>query len=89
MSDSDKRKLMQFILKAPLEEEIVRMDCTDGCEQLSRLAEKVASGAKLEDVLPELEKHMHYWKDCREEFEALVAILKAEQCGRISPDAPS
>jgi hypothetical protein len=88
MSDSDKRQLLNFILNAPAEEKIVNMDCNDGCEQLARLAEMVVNGAKLEDVLPELEKHMCYWKDCREEFDALVAILKAEQCGKISHDHP-
>jgi hypothetical protein len=86
MSDSDKRKLMNFILNAPVEEKIVSMDCNDGCEKISHLAEMVANGAKLEDVLPELEKHMAYWKDCREEFDALVAILKAEQCGLCDDD---
>ena len=72
---------MSFIFRAPYKEEIVAMDCNDYCEQLAELAERVASGEKLEDLLPDWEHHMQYWTDCREEFEALVAVLKAEQAG--------
>jgi hypothetical protein len=43
------------------------------------LAERVANGERLEDIMPEFEEHVRCWKDCREEFEALVAILKAEK----------
>lgn len=69
---------MDFVLHAPFDERIISMDCNDGCESISRLAERVAAGEKLEDLLPEFQQHMQHWKDCREEFEALVAILRAE-----------
>jgi hypothetical protein len=72
---------MKFVLNAPFDEFIIAMDCKDGCEQLARLAERAAAGEKVGDLLPELEEHMEYWKDCREEFDALVEIIKAEQEG--------
>lgn len=75
---------MSFVLKAPVNEEIIAMDCNDGCEQLAYLAERVANGEDLSAILPELEQHMCYWSDCREEFDALVAILKAEHAGRLA-----
>lgn len=71
-------ELLNFIENAPENEEIIEMDCNDHCEQMSRLAEQVAAGAELEDILPELKEHMKYWSDCREEFIALVSVLKAE-----------
>ena len=71
-------ELLNFVENAPANDEIIAMDCNDHCEQIASFAEKVADGAKLEDILPELQEHMKYWGDCREEFIALVAVLKAE-----------
>lgn len=83
--DTNRDDLMKFVLNAPFDDVIISMDCTDGCEQLAHLAELAAAGANIEDVLPELEQHMDYWRDCREEFEALVAVVRAEREGRL-PD---
>jgi len=71
-------KMFDFIMNAPADEEIIAMDCNDGCEKIAQLAEQVANGADLNDILPELQKFMNYWGDCREEFEALVAVIRAE-----------
>jgi len=71
-------KLMNFVDNAPENQEIIDMDCNEHCEQLAALAEQVANGVELESVLPELKEHMKYWGDCREEFMALVTVLKAE-----------
>lgn len=77
--DDDRSRMLDFVLSQPLDDECVHMDCTDDCEQISRMAERVANGERLEDIMPEFEQHVRCWKDCREEFEALVAILKAER----------
>jgi hypothetical protein len=79
---------MKFVLNAPFDEFIIAMDCKDGCEQLALLAERAAAGEKVSDLLPELEEHMEYWKDCREEFEALVAVIKAEEAGGLPASQP-
>lgn len=71
-------ELLNFIENAPADEEIIAMDCNDHCEQLAQLAEQVANGAELADILPALQEHMKYWGDCREEFIALVNVLRAE-----------
>ena len=83
MSDKEKARrnlneLISFVENAPVNEEIIAMDCNDHCEQMACLAEQVANGADLSVVLPELKEHMKYWGDCREEFIALVNVLKAE-----------
>ena len=69
-------KMFDFIANAPSDEEIIKMDCNDNCEQLAQLAEQVANGADLNTILPELQKFMNYWGDCREEFEALLEALR-------------
>ena len=83
MSDKEKARrnlneLLIFVEKAPANDEIIAMDCNDHCEDMAKLAEQVANGADLAQVLPELQEHMKYWGDCREEFIALVNVLKAE-----------
>ena len=70
--------LLNFVENAPENEKIISMDCNEHCENMSRLAEQVADGADLDDVLPELKEYMQFWGDCREEFIALVNVLKAE-----------
>ncbi len=72
-------KMIDFIENAPTDDNIIAMDCNDSCEKIARLAEQVANGAELSEILPELHKFMNYWGDCREEFEALVAVLRAEK----------
>ena len=71
-------KLFDFIENAPADETLIKMDCNDCCEKIAHLAEQVANGAELSVVLPEMQKFMAYWGDCREEFEALVAVIQRE-----------
>jgi hypothetical protein len=70
--------LLDFVLNCPENASIEAMDCNDHCESMAALAERVANGATLQDILPELEHHMQYWGDCREEFTALVNVLRME-----------
>ena len=72
-------KLFDFIANAPADETLIKMDCNDCCEQIAQLAEQVANGADLNVILPEMQKFMHYWGDCREEFEALVSVIRQER----------
>lgn len=60
------------------------IDC-EGCGcQLDHLAELVAAGADLRELLPAVEAHMRCCRDCREEFEALVAIVRANNSGQLA-----
>ena len=72
-------RLFDFIANAPADETLIKMDCNDCCEKLTQLAEQVANGADLNEIWPEMQKFMRYWGDCREEFEALVAVIKQEK----------
>jgi hypothetical protein len=80
--DDELQPILDF-LKAPEDEYVAHIDCSD-CDTLASLAERVAKGASVSEVLPELENYLHYWHDCREEFDALVAVLKAEDDGTMT-----
>lgn len=77
-NEDNVNNMLDFVFDASYDEEMVNMDCNDYCEQLAELAEKVAHGANLEELLPEWKTHMQNWTDCAEEFEALVAVIRAE-----------
>ncbi len=63
----------------PFDEEVVEMDCNDGCEQIAELAERVASGEKLESILPKYAEHLQQVGCCKEEFDALVEVIRVEK----------
>ncbi len=77
-----KAQMLDFIMNQPLHDDCVSMDCRDDCEEISRLAERVAAGERLDDIAPHFDQFICCWSDCREEFEALVAILRAERAQR-------
>lgn len=87
--ESEAKNLLNFLQESSTHEDIVAMDCNDYCETLSHLAERVAAGDDLRELLPALEEHMRYWSDCREEFEALVAVIRAEIAGTAPTTAPA
>ncbi len=58
------------------------IDCEDCCDQLDCLAELIAKGHDSRDLLPAVQMHLECCADCREEFEALLVILRAEQAGK-------
>jgi hypothetical protein len=85
--------MLSFVFQSPCEcgqddcdcdEQIMDMDCNDYCEQLAQMAEEVAAGVSVDEIMPRFQDHLQYWRDCREEFEALVAIVKAESSGKLA-----
>jgi hypothetical protein len=59
------------------------IDCETCNQQLECLAELVATGAHdPKKLLPAVQSHLDCCNDCREEFEALLAIIRAEQSGQ-------
>lgn len=77
-------KLLHFILITHDD----HMDCVRCCDQFECLAEQVAAGADIHTLLPAVEAHLACCPDCREEFEALVAIIRAENAG-LTPSTPN
>lgn len=64
--------------EAPFHEDAVAMDCQDGCEDVAYLAEQVARGADINVIYPAYADHMNQIGCCKEEFQALVNVIKAE-----------
>jgi len=79
-------KLVQSIFT--VHEDGGAMVCEDcGC-QLDCIAELVAAGADLRTLLPAVEAHLQCCADCREEFEALLCIIRAQNAGQLSESIP-
>jgi hypothetical protein len=58
------------------------IDCECCCEHLECLADLITVGGEAQDILPAVQMHIDCCADCREEFEALLVILRAEQAGK-------
>jgi hypothetical protein len=61
-------------------------DCQEFDRQVDCLAELLAAGGPLDQISPEIQAHLKNSRDCREEFEALIFVLKAELEGKLSDD---
>lgn len=57
------------------------IDCISCDEQFHCWAELAARGEDLRVIVPELVEHLEICPECREEFEAILCILRAEQAG--------
>ena len=56
----------------------VEIGCDECFEQLDRFAELELAGKNAAEAMPLVQDHLDRCGDCREEFEALLAALKAE-----------
>ncbi len=74
-------KLLMNCLEKTLDNEA---DCREFDAQMDCIAEALANGGSASDVItPEFEAHLMHSYDCQEEFNALLAILKAEEAGEL------
>ncbi len=80
MHDEQLRKIVNHIFNAHPEGVITCEECD---RQLHCLAEKVAAGASLSDLWPEVELHLECCASCNEVFQALIVILRAEASGAL------
>lgn len=59
--------------------EVVRpneIDCEECFEQLDQFAEQVLDGRSAKEAMPLVKDHLERCRCCREEFEALLEILR-------------
>jgi hypothetical protein len=60
------------------------VDCKEFDEQIDTIVELLAEGRQRGEVIPpDFQAHLIHSNDCQEEFEALLAILKAQQAGQL------
>jgi hypothetical protein len=67
------KKVIQSIAHAHPNE----LDCDTCFQQIDRFAELTLAGKPAEEALPLVQAHLDICHDCQEEFEALLAALKA------------
>ena len=53
------------------------LSCGECFEQLDRFVEMTLAGKNAAEAMPLVEDHLRRCRDCREEFEALLAVLRA------------
>lgn len=75
------KRLQEIITLIFVHHEDGEVDCPTCQEQLHTLWSLVEAGADIQQVLPAVSEHLNFCDDCREEFEAFVAIMRAEACG--------
>lgn len=54
------------------------IDCGGASREFECLAEQAVRGTDIHIILPQVAAHLDCCSDCREEYEALVAILRSE-----------
>ena len=55
------------------------IDCGAAASHFTSLGEQALAGADIHRLLPEAAAHIAHCPDCREEYDALLAVLRAEQ----------
>lgn len=58
------------------------IDCMTAGREFDCLVEQAALGVDIHVILPNVAAHLDSCPDCQEEYEALVAIVRAEAEGR-------
>lgn len=60
------------------------IDC-EGCDaEMPHLVELIEAGEDPSLLLPAVQEHLNMCKDCREEFEALLSVVRAENAGLLA-----
>ncbi len=59
----------------------VEYSCEDVNQLLDEFTEAVAQGKDLATLMPLVQQHLDLCPDCREEFEALLRIVRATHSG--------
>lgn len=83
--DERLHKLVQFIFDEHEKDD--NMGCEACCEEFAHLSELVARGAHLTDLMPAVEAHLVCCPECREQYDALMCIIRAEMNGMLPSSA--
>ncbi len=73
------KKLIECIFDQHIDADL--LDCETCGAHFHRLADLVANGAQVQQLLPEVEQHLACCSECTEEFQALLSIIIAENKG--------
>jgi len=76
MFDSD---IFKALIREILEAREVEIGCDECFAQLDRFVEMRLSGMDTTQAMPLVQEHLQICGECREEFEALLAALRATE----------
>ena len=68
--------ILKRILRAIFGTQSHEIGCGECFEQLDRFAEMTLAGLAAGEALPLVQQHLERCQDCREEFEALLVMLR-------------
>ncbi len=74
---SEDRAAFKEMLHGILSTRPDEIDCDECFEQLDRFAEMILAGQDVAQVMPLVQDHLERCRDCCQEFEALLAALRA------------
>jgi type I site-specific restriction-modification system R (restriction) subunit len=80
-NDQIKKLLEQIIITRQRE-----INCNEFLQTMGEFAERDLAGLPITDLLKQAEHHLQMCAECREEYEALIAVLKQKR-GSL-PDPP-
>ncbi len=81
--DSNVQQRVQALINCLAATQDDEADCIEFDQEADCLAEWIVAGAPPSVIKPRIEAHLQHSSDCSEEFDALIAILKAEQKGEL------
>lgn len=70
------RPFFQKVAQALANTEPDEIACDECFEELDRFAELARAGKPVEEIMPKVKGHLERCRDCREEYEALLAALR-------------
>ena len=70
-------RIIKKIVAALKRTQPIEFDCGECFERLERFAEMTLAGKSAEQALPLVKLHLEGCRDCREEFEALLDVLRS------------
>ena len=82
---NDPMKPMKRLVEMVARTDVVEYDCDQTQRVLDEYADCVMRGEDAAAMLPLVHKHLEMCPDCREEFEALMRVLRA---GALPPAIP-
>lgn len=70
------RPFLQKVAQALANTESDEIACNECFEKLDRFVELARAGKPVEEIMPKVKGHLDRCRDCREEYEALLAALR-------------
>ena len=79
MTDKNMDDKLERMLRGILSAQEDEADCDECFEQLDKFVEMVQAGTDPAEILPRVEAHLNWCRDCHEEYQALLTILNSEE----------